>query len=224
MAQPTTPHIARYAGIAPRTDDGRLLNDTVLRNLPPMVAALARLFDGTPGTVLEIGCGTGQHAASYALAFPELAWWPSDPDPDHRASARAWAAHLRAPDRPPLDVDASGDWAADPAVAALGPLRAVLASNVIHISPFAVAEGIVAGAARALETGGLLLFYGPFRENGAHTGEGNRRFDEILRAENPAWGVRDTSEIADLARAHGLGDHRLIEMPANNRLLVLRKS
>jgi hypothetical protein len=95
--------------------------------------------------------------------------------------------------------------------------------NVIHIAPFAVAEGIVRGAGRALAPEGLLVFYGPFRENGAHTGDGNRRFDEGLRAENPAWGLRDVDEISDMARAAGLEPAALIAMPANNRLVIFRR-
>jgi delta-aminolevulinic acid dehydratase/porphobilinogen synthase len=66
-------------------------------------------------------------------------------------------------------------------------------------------------------------FYGPFRENGVHTGEGNRRFDEGLRAENPEWGVRDVADIADMAKAAGLSPAALIAMPANNRLLMFRR-
>ena len=170
MSRPSSPHTARYTDVAPRTEDGRLLNDTVLRNGPPIIAELARVFGREVGTVLEIGCGTGQHAASFALAFPDLAWWPSDPDPGHRASALAWARHLRAPERPALALDAASDWAGLTAVEALGPLSAVYAANVIHISAFDVARGIIAGAGRRLAPGGRLIFYGPFRESGQHTG------------------------------------------------------
>ena len=119
------------------------------------------------------------------------------------------------PARPVLDIDAATDWARAPEVAAVGPLTAVVAMNVIHIAPIAVAEGIVRGAGQALAPQGLLVFYGPFRENGVHSGEGNRRFDEGLRAENPAWGVRDLAEVADMAKAAGLSPAAMIAMPAN---------
>ena len=62
------------------------------------------------------------------------------------------------------------------------------------------------------------------REDGAHTGEGNRRFDEGLRAENPAWGVRDTAEIGAMAAAAGLSPAARVAMPANNRLLIFRRA
>ena len=41
-------------------------------------------------------------------------------------------------------------------------LDAVVACNVCHISPFAVTEGLMAGAARYLAPGGGLFVYGPF--------------------------------------------------------------
>jgi SAM-dependent methyltransferase len=189
-----------------------------------LLVALAPWFAGRSGPVLEIGAGTGQHAAAFRLGYPALDWVASDPDPDHRASIAAWAEAAGLSPRPVLDLDAADDWAVAPEVAALGPLAAVVAMNVIHIAPLAVAEGIVRGAGRALGPHGLLVFYGPFRENGVHTGEGNRRFDEGLRAENPGWGVRDTAEIGAMAAAAGLVPAACVAMPANNRLLIFRRA
>lgn len=203
-------------------DDGRLLAPSAVRNGPPLVAALARWFAGRTGPVLEIGSGTGQHAAAFRLAFPDLHWIASDPAPENRASIRAWARFSGLPETEPLDLDAAGDWPARPEIEAHGPLTAVVSMNVIHISPFAVAQGIVRGAGRALGPGGLLVFYGPFRENGRHTGDGNARFDAGLRARDPAWGIRDTAEIGALADAAGLSFAAFEVMPANNRLLVFR--
>jgi SAM-dependent methyltransferase len=223
-AAPTTPHTARYRGrVSDDPADARLNSPVFLRNCPPLLVTLAPWFAGRTGPVVEIGCGTGQHAAAFRLGFPGLDWIATDPDADHRASAAAWAAAAGLPARPVLDLDAARDWAEEAEIAALGPLSAVVTMNVIHIAPIAVAEGIVRGAGRALGPQGLLVFYGPFRERGAHTGDGNRRFDEGLRAENPAWGVRDADEIADMARAAGLSPAARIVMPADNRLLIFRR-
>jgi hypothetical protein len=101
-------------------------------------------------------------------------------------------------------------------VQALGELTAVLSCNVIHIAPWAVAEGIVRGAARVLAPGAALILYGPFKQGGRHTGAGNASFDASLRAENPGWGVRDLDEVAALAAAAGLGPARITRMPSNN--------
>jgi SAM-dependent methyltransferase len=224
-AGPTTPHSARYRGrVSDDPADVRLHAAVFQRNSPPLLVALAPWLSGRAGPVLEIGAGTGQHAAAFRLAFPALDWIASDPDPDHRASIAAWAEALGLPPRPVLDIDAAGDWGSDGDIASLGPLAAVVSMNVIHIAPFEVAEGLVRGAGQALAPHGLLVFYGPFREHGRHTGEGNRRFDEGLRAENPAWGVRDTAEISDLAAAAGLSPAAIVSMPANNRLLIFRRA
>jgi hypothetical protein len=224
-AAPTTTHAARYRGrVSDDPADARLHSPVFLRNSPPLLVALAPWFSGRSGPVLEIGAGTGQHAGAFRLGFPGLDWIASDPDADHRASVAAWADTLGLPPRPVLDVDAASDWAAASDVAALGPLAAVVSMNVIHIAPVAVAEGIVRGAGRTLAANGLLVFYGPLLENGRHTGEGNRLFDAGLRAENPDWGLRDTSMIRDLAEAAGLSLAALLGMPANNRLLIFRKA
>lgn len=203
--------------------DNRLYAPAFARNFPPVLVALTPWLGGRSGTVLEIGCGTGQHAAGFALAFPALEWWPSDPDEGHRASARAWAAHQGAPDCTPLALDAATDWASAPDCAALGPLTAILSMNVIHIAPPAVCDGILAGAAARLDPGGLLIFYGPFFENGHPPGPGNVAFDAGLRAENPEWGLRVLDDLRRRGAALGLSFAALLAMPADNRLLILRR-
>lgn len=211
-----------YERHATAAQDARLSSPSFQRNAPPILAELTHLLAGRSGAALEIGSGTGQQAAALALAFPGLDWWPSDPDPHHRASIEAWAAASRLPPRA-LDLDAAGDWPTHPDVAALGPLATIYCSNVVHIAPWPVAEGILRGAGRALAPGGLLIFYGPFIEGGRHTGDGNIAFDADLKRRNPDWGIRDADDLRALSQANGLLFDRLIAMPANNRLLVFRR-
>jgi hypothetical protein len=68
----------------------------------------------------------------------------------------------------------------------------------------------------------VLYLYGPFKEDGRHTAPSNADFDASLRARDPAWGVRDLADVANLARAHGLDLVERISMPANNLSLVFR--
>ena len=207
--------------MAPESD-GRLRSPAFERNAEPIRAVLEKLI-GAEGAVLEIGSGTGQHAAHFAAAFPNHLWVPSDCQPDHLRSIAAWRRSAGVPNlSEPLELDATSDWAGRAEVVALRP-AAVFAANVIHIAPWAVAEGIVAGAGRVLEPGRPLVLYGPFRQDGRHVGEGNRRFDTALRAQDPAWGIRDSAEVAQIARSAGLGPPETHEMPANNRILVFRR-
>jgi hypothetical protein len=79
------------------------------------------------------------------------------------------------------------------------------------------------GASRVLPPEGLLFLYGPFMRAGVHTAPSNESFDESLRARDARWGVRDLSDVADAAREVGIHLREVVEMPANNLSLILRK-
>jgi cyclopropane fatty-acyl-phospholipid synthase-like methyltransferase len=166
------------------------------------------------GEVLEIGSGTGEHGVHIAAAAPNLRWLPGDPDAASRASIAAWTEHLRLTNvAPPHDADvAKQDWFESfPKVAGLVTI------NMIHIAPFAAAEGLFAGARRLLDRGGRLFLYGPFKRDGEHTAPSNAEFDASLRSRDPRWGVRDLDrEIAPLAENAGFRQGAVIAMPANN--------
>ena len=188
-----------------------------LRNRAAILAVLREILPPT-GMVLEVASGSGEHAIAFAGAFPALAWQPSDPDPDALRSIAAWSAESGLPNlRPPLTLDAaSRDWPIDRA-------DALLCINMIHISPWVAAEGLIAGAARLLPPGGALYLYGPFLRGDAPTAESNAQFDLSLRQRDPAWGLRALEDVAALARAFGLAPDRVMEMPANNLSVVFRK-
>jgi len=198
--------------------DGRLRAPATARNRAPIAAVLADWLPAD-GRVLELASGTGEHAVHFAAAFPQLAWQPSDPDPQHRRSIEAYRRAEGSPNLlAPLDIDAAA--AAWPLTA---PVDAMVCCNMIHIAPWAAAEGLVAGAGRHLRAGGGLYLYGPFKRDGAHTAPSNAAFDASLRAQDPAWGIRDLEAVAALAVAAGLAAPRIVAMPANNLSLWLEK-
>jgi SAM-dependent methyltransferase len=208
----------------PPPDDGRLDAAAFHRNHAAIAPVLEDFLRGKSGDVLEIGSGTGQHAVAFAGRLPAITWWPTDLNDNHLRSIAAWRAHaaldnLRAPVR--LDASAS-DWRLT-SLALPTQFIAMFCSNVIHISPWAVAEGLFAATGRHLEAGGRLFLYGPFKRDGHHNAPSNEAFDESLRSRNPAWGVRDTVDLKNLGRANGLCFIELIEMPSNNAVLVFER-
>ncbi len=102
-------------------------------------------------------------------------------------------------------------------------LEVGISINMIHISPWESCLGLMAGVGRILPTCGILYLYGPFRCQGEHTAPSNAQFDATLRAENPAWGVRDLEEVVEVAAQEGLRLQEVIPMPANNLSVVLRR-
>ena len=67
---------------------------------------------------------------------------------------------------------------------------------------------------------GRLFLYGPFKRDGKHTALSNAVFDSSLREGNPEWGVRDIADLEKLAASAGLTLREIVEMPANNLILV----
>jgi SAM-dependent methyltransferase len=195
-----------------------LFSPAVARNREPILDVLRRVLPRS-GLVLEIASGTGEHAVHFVRALPGLIWQPSDPDETARCSIEAHRDAAGLPNlRPPLPLDASApDWPVERA-------EAVVAINLVHIAPWAATLGLMAGAARVLRPGGVLVLYGPYKEGGAHTAPSNAEFDASLRASNPAWGVRDSEEVVAAARARDLALLERVAMPANNLTLVLRRA
>ncbi|MEO1002442.1 MAG: DUF938 domain-containing protein [Cyanobacteria bacterium J06638_7] len=193
------------------------------RNKQPILERLAALLPATC-RVLEVGSGSGQHAVHMARHLAGLQWQPSElaenlPDLRERLnlegrSGLAAGAVIGAPLE--LDVTRAEQWPQ-------GPFEAVFSANTCHIMPATAVPRLLAGAARALRPGGLLLLYGPFRDGEAHTSPSNAAFDAHLRAIDEEMGVRDALELTRAASRVGLKGRADIALPANNRLLVLER-
>ncbi len=189
------------------------------RNREPILQVLRGLLP-SPAHVLEIASGTGEHAVWCAGQMPDVTWQPTDRDADALASIAAWRAasglaNLLSP--VPLDAEAPDYWP---------PTRVdvVVAINMIHIAPWSATRGLMRGAARVLEPGGLLYLYGPFRTPGVPLAPSNAAFDASLKARDAAWGIRDLQAVADEAAGHRLSLVETITMPANNLSLVFHWS
>lgn len=185
------------------------------RNREPILAALRKPFAGRR-RVLEIGSGSGEHAVYFAAALPDLIWQCSDL-PDKLPGIRAWledAALANTP--PPLALDvARGPWPAQ-------RFDAVFSANTLHIMGWPAVQALFAGLPAVLASDAVLAIYGPFNREGRYTSEGNAAFDEQLRAQDPAMGLRDAEAVDALALQAGLHLHADLPMPANNALRIWR--
>ena len=168
-----------------------------------------------PGLVLEIASGTGQHAAHFASQMPGWHWLPSDGQAASLLGIRGWCEDL--PNvRQPVWLDVmSATWAGVPE-----RVDAVYCANMLHIAPWETCAALMAGSARHLGAGGLLLVYGPFWVEGQTPAPSNVDFDADLRQRNPRWGLRQLADVQTQAASAGLRLQEQVAMPANNLLLV----
>jgi SAM-dependent methyltransferase len=198
--------------------DPRLYHAHVARNREPILAVLKRVLPSA-GLVVEVASGSGEHAVFFAKGLPALSWQPTDPDAGALASIAAHRAAAQAPNLlAPVRLDATAErWPVERA-------DAVVCNNMIHITPWAVSEGLIAGARRILPAGGVLYLYGPYRIDGRHTAPSNQDFDTWLRAQNAAWGIRDLADVTDLAARHGFAPAETVPMPANNLSVIFRRT
>jgi SAM-dependent methyltransferase len=180
------------------------------RNRDPILGILKRVF-ADRRRVLEIGSGTGQHAAYFAPALPHLQWQPSDVAAN-LPGIREWIS-----DPPPIELDMDGPF---PNI----DVDAVFSANTSHIMSWPQVERMFAGVGSLLPSGAAFALYGPFNYGGKHTSDSNARFDAMLRHRDPASGLRDAAAVVALARRHGMMLEEDNAMPANNRLLVFRKN
>lgn len=170
-----------------------------------------------PARVLEIGGGTGQHAAFFAGQMPWLHWQSSDiAENVDTLQLRLHAAGLaNLPEAITLDAFDS-QWS-------LPTVDYVFSANTLHIMSEAGVQGLFRNLPAVLADDAVLAIYGPFRYQGEFTSDSNAVFDHWLKQRDPRRGIRDAEWVDELASAAGL---TLIEdnnMPANNQLRIWRR-
>jgi len=199
------------------SSDRQLYAPATARNRQP-IADVLRNRVPAGALVLEVASGSGEHAVFLARQLERVIWQPSDIDGDARASVDAWRqAEAVEAVRPAIALDATAEtWPIDRA-------DAVVCINMVHISPWSATLGLLRGAGRILEAGGLLYLYGPYRIDGRPTAPSNESFDASLKARDPEWGLRRLGDVVTAAAAHRLTLDEVIDMPANNVSVLFRK-
>ena len=191
------------------------------RNKQPILDVLRQVLPGQ-GCALEVASGTGQHTEWFAAGLPQWSWQPTEANASalpgiaarmaQAGLSNVWAPHL-------LDVMAP-QWPTPCATR----FDAVYCANMLHISPWATCAALMQGSARHLTPLGLLVLYGPFLEDDVPTSPGNLAFDESLRSQNAAWGLRQKADVEHEAQRAGFTLRERHATPANNLILVFARS
>jgi len=187
------------------------------RNKDAILAVLQEILP-PHGLVLEIGSGSGQHAAYIAPHMRGVEWQPTDL-PENLPSIAAWRESSGAPNlRAPLVLDLlSGAWP-------LARCDAIVCINTVHIVAWSGVQNLFAGAGRILRPGGVMYVYGAYRYPDRPLEPSNEQFDQWLKRRDPNSGVRDFAAVDALAQAAGLALAGDRAMPANNRSIWWLKS
>ncbi len=187
------------------------------RNRAPILDVLRKVMP-VPGIILEVAAGSGQHGAWFAPEFPNHCWAPSDIQPEALGSIDAWCRNAGGTILPARLLDAAKPtWPVDDIAS---DLVAIYNVNMIHTAPWSACLGMLAAAEKLLPRHGILFLYGPFLRGGKAATDSDRQFDQTLRNQDPAWGLRDVKDVADAARSRCLHLLDRFDMPAGNLSLV----
>lgn len=190
------------------------------RNKRPILEVLRDEFRDAR-YVLEIGSGTGQHAAFLAAELPHLTWQTSDLAENHDLIRARLAQGVAPRVKPPLLLDVE---TFEPPEDLVADVDAVFSANTAHIMGMRAVQRMFALAGKILPIGGKFCLYGPFNFDGEFISDSNARFDASLRQRKPTMGIRDIADLDRFAADAGMERVRLYAMPAMNHIAVWQKS
>ena len=185
------------------------------RNREPILAIIRDLLPAT-GKVLELGSGSGQHAAYFSAALPLLEWLPSDL-PECLPGIEAWRDDAGENCLEPIAIDLLSRELELPIV------DAIVCINTVHIMAWQGTVNLFAAARDALTDGGIIYLYGPYRYRDQSLAESNVRFDEWLKGRDSESGIREFEQVSVLAEKNGFELTADLPMPANNRSLCFMR-
>jgi len=193
------------------------------RNRDPILQVFKDIFPKS-GNALELASGAGNHINYFAPHFSELFFQPSDYDADVFETIkqkRAEAGNANVADPLKIDLTNSESWPA----AEDRLYDVIFVVNLFQVAPVAIADGIAQLAARVLAKDGFVAIYGPFKVDGGYTTATNEAFDkEILAANVPEWGLKDVKDLEKAAAPHGIALKKILDLPANNFILVFGRA
>lgn len=172
--------------------------------------------------VLEVASGSGQHALYFTQQNPKLHWQCTELS-DSRDALQINLNELAVVDFPPVKtLDVLNKFYVSQ-IDALAPFDCLYTSNSLHIMSWDGCMAFMSLAANVLSAGGVCAIYGPFLYDEQPV-QSNIDFSAWLQERDPESGVRNINAVHQGFRVEGfefLADHA---MPANNRLLIFKKT
>jgi cyclopropane fatty-acyl-phospholipid synthase-like methyltransferase len=201
--------------MSPSGKSAKQFSDACERNRDPILAVLRSHFSDRE-RVLEIGSGTGQHAAYFAKKLPTLIWQASD-RAENLPSVRAWLDEIARPNTPPpFEFDVRQTWPT-------GQYDALFSANTLHIMSWSEVETLFRKLPSISTADAKLAIYGPFNYDGQFTSDSNAAFDRSLKSRGAQMGIRDFEAVNVLASSAQFALIDDVPMPANNHLLVWQR-
>ena len=203
-------------------EDNRQFAESSQKNRQVILDVLLQYIKDDGGNVLEIAAGTGEHSVFFALNFPQKLWFPTDISDRAILSIKSWIEFTKIPNiqQPRITNVQNDGWESD---FEGNNISTILCINMIHIAPWEACLGLLKGAGKILKKGGILYFYGAYKQGGEHTSESNAKFDESLRGRNESWGVRNLETVIEEASLHQLSFVQIVQMPSNNLSVIFQK-
>ena len=171
----------------------------------------------TASSVLEIGSGTGQHAVHLAEQHPHLRWQPSE----HPSNLAMLEENLQQHGLPNIQAAQALDASAEQWPALEADL--VYSANTLHIMSWSSVCQLLQHLGQ-MPTAKQVLFYGPFRFEDKDFAPSNQAFDQWLKQRDAQSGIREIRALEEQGATVGLALEQAIEMPANNHILVWKRS
>tara|TARA_Y100001935_G_C17269334_1_gene490997 strand:- start:113 stop:709 length:597 start_codon:yes stop_codon:yes gene_type:complete len=186
------------------------------QNKKPILSILKNYLYGKKH-LLEIGSGTGQHAAYFASKFPSITWQTSDKAENH-TGIKAWIDYSKLDNiLPPMKLDVSKDaWPKN-------SYDIVFSANTAHIMSKENIHSMFTGISKVLLPENEFLLYGPFNIDGKYTADSNMEFDKALKIRDPGMGVRDIEWLEGIGAKNKIFLKDKINMPADNMILVWKQ-
>lgn len=184
------------------------------RNKEPILKVLKEIFEDHKLRVLEVGSGSGEHAAYFAEHFKNIVWTTTDKLSEHPKIIKTLSSAKLPNLRGPLEFEVGKD------ELPRYTYDIVFTANTFHIMSWKQCKNLMKILGNRLREGSQVIIYGPFNYNNEFTSKSNEEFDQYLKARDPNMGIRSFEDVNKSMTKNGFTLYKDYEMPANNRMLV----